>query len=77
MRALKNIDVAFVCMNDPYTMSVEQAASAVISFAPAVVYPYHYRGQDGMSDLKKFSELVEKAGLEVEVRIRDWYGVKK
>lgn len=77
MRALKNIDVAFVCMNEPYTMSVEQAASAVISFAPAVVYPYHYRGQDGMSDLKKFSGLVEKAGLEVEVRIRDWYTIKK
>ena len=46
MRDLKDIDVAFVCMNLPYTMDVEEAADAVANFAPAVVYPYHYRGQD-------------------------------
>ena len=68
MRALKNIDVAFVCMNLPYTMTVEQAARAVRDFKPRVVYPYHYRG----SDLNKFKELVgTDAG--VEVRLRDWY----
>ena len=68
MRALKNIDVAFVCMNLPYTMTVEQAASAVREFKPKIVYPYHYRG----SDLEKFKKLVgEDSG--VEVRLRDWY----
>ena len=68
MRALKNIDVAFLCMNLPYTMTVEQAASAVREFRPKIVYPYHYRG----SDLEKFKKLVgEDAG--VEVRLRDWY----
>lgn len=68
MRALKNIDVAFVCMNLPYTMTVEQAADAVRAFKPKVVYPYHCRG----SDLEKFKELV---GMNsgVEVRLRDWY----
>jgi L-ascorbate metabolism protein UlaG (beta-lactamase superfamily) len=68
MLALKNIDVAFICMNLPYTMTVEQAARAVRAFKPRVVYPYHYRG----SDLNRFKELVgTDAG--VEVRLRDWY----
>jgi len=68
MRALKNIDVAFVCMNLPYTMTEEQAASAVREFKPRIVYPYHYRG----SDLEKFKKLVG-ADSGVEVRLRDWY----
>jgi len=44
MRALTDIDLAFVCMNLPFTMTVEQAASAVNEFKPGVVIPYHYRG---------------------------------
>lgn len=68
MRALKNIDVAFVCMNLPYTMTPEQAADAVRGFRPKTVYPYHYRG----SDLEKFKKLVGNDAV-VEVRIRDWY----
>lgn len=68
MRALKNIDVAFVCMNLPYTMTVEQAASAVREFKPKIVYPYHYRG----SDLERFKTLVGN-DVGVEVRLRDWY----
>jgi L-ascorbate metabolism protein UlaG (beta-lactamase superfamily) len=68
MRALKNIDVAFVCMNLPYTMTVEQAASAVKEFKPKIVYPYHYKG----SDTAKFKQLVGgESGI--EVRLRDWY----
>lgn len=73
MRSLKNIDVAFVCMNLPYTMDVKQAASAVLDFKPAVVYPYHYRGKDGMSDVKKFEELVAAGHMKIEVRLRNWY----
>jgi L-ascorbate metabolism protein UlaG (beta-lactamase superfamily) len=68
MRALRSIDVAFVCMNLPYTMTVEQAASAVREFKPKVVYPYHYRG----SDLEKFKKLVGEDPA-IEVRLRDWY----
>jgi L-ascorbate metabolism protein UlaG (beta-lactamase superfamily) len=68
MRALKNIDVAFVCMNLPYTMTEEQAASAVRAFKPKIVYPYHYRD----SDVEKFKKLVGD-GSGVEVRLRDWY----
>ena len=47
MRALKNIDVAFIPMNLPFTMMTpKDAADAVKAFHPAIVYPYHYRGQD-------------------------------
>ncbi len=67
MKALKNIDVAFVPMNLPYTMPPEEAAEAVRAFHPKVVYPYHYRG----SDLKVFEKAL--AGSGVEVRIRNWY----
>ena len=68
MRALKQIDVAFLCMNLPYTMTVEQAARAVREFKPKIVYPYHCRG----SDLEKFKQLVG-TDLGIEVRVRDWY----
>jgi L-ascorbate metabolism protein UlaG (beta-lactamase superfamily) len=67
MRALKNIDVAFIPMNLPYTMPPEEAAEAVRAFHPKIVYPYHYKG----SDLKVFEKAMEGSG--VEVRIRDWY----
>lgn len=73
MRNLKNIDVAFVCMNLPYTMNVDQAASAVIEFKPSVVYPYHYRGKEGLSDVDSFRTQVEESGVNTEVRLRDWY----
>ena len=68
MLALKNIDVAFVCMNLPYTMDVERAARAVRAFKPRVVYPYHYRG----ADLQRSKELVG-ADSGIEVRLREWY----
>ena len=72
MRALENIDVAFVCMNLPFTMGKEAAASAVNEFAPAYVYPYHYRGRDnGTQDPREFAELVTG---ETEVKIGNWYG---
>jgi L-ascorbate metabolism protein UlaG (beta-lactamase superfamily) len=67
MRALRNIDVAFVCMNLPYTMTPEAAAEAVRAFHPTIVYPYHY----GESDLTIFSKAL--AGTGIDVRIRDWY----
>ncbi|MBL7473406.1 MBL fold metallo-hydrolase [Robertkochia sediminum] len=73
MRALRNIDIAFVCMNMPYTMTVEQAADAVNEFKPAVVYPYHYRGRPDMSDTEKFKSLVEANNEVTEVRLRNWY----
>lgn len=76
MRALKHIDVAFVCMNLPYTMKVSNAASAVLDFKPKVVYPFHFRGKNGFSDVKKFKQLVNKGNKKIEVRLREWYRKK-
>ena len=71
MRALQNIDLAFVCMNLPFTMTAEAAASAVAEFKPKFVYPYHYRGRDdGTQDPKAFASLVGDAA---EVHLVDWY----
>ena len=72
MRSLKNIDHAFICMNLPYTMTAEQAADAVLEFKPKNVYPYHYRTQDGMSDINKFKELVSE-NTEITVKSLKWY----
>lgn len=69
MRALKNIDIAFVCMNLPYTMPPDQAAQGVLAFRPTIVYPYHYRGQD----VNIFKNLVNTGDKNIEVRLRNWY----
>ncbi|MES2828044.1 MAG: MBL fold metallo-hydrolase [Bacteroidota bacterium] len=73
MRALKNIDFAFVCMNLPYTMDVNAAASGVLAFKPKVVYPYHYRGQD----TNNFKTIVNTGDKNIEVRLRNWYPAAK
>lgn len=75
MRALENIDIAFVCMNLPYTMTVESAASAVVAFKPKKVYPYHYRGTEGLSDVQLFKDLIQKSNASdnIEVVQLDWY----
>ena len=66
MKALKDIDVAFVCMNLPYTMPPSEAGACVAAFRPKVVYPYHYRGSD-------LAELERAVGGASEVRRREWY----
>lgn len=69
MRALESIDVAFLCMNLPFTMTAQQAASATIEFQPRIVYPYHSRGQD----TNLFKSLCGEGAPSVEVRLRNWY----
>jgi L-ascorbate metabolism protein UlaG (beta-lactamase superfamily) len=73
MRALQNIDVAFVCMNLPYTMTVTESTNAVRSFLPKVIYPYHYRDDTGATaNAATFKQRLGTApGL--EVRLRKWY----
>ncbi len=69
MKALRDIDIAFVCMNLPYTMDIDHAADAVLAFKPKIVYPYHSRG----SDVKAFAQMVEAKDKDIDVRLRDWY----
>jgi len=74
MRSLKNIDVAFICMNLPYTMTPEQAASAVLEFKPKVVIPYHYRTKDVSNDeiLERFTKIVA-ANKKISIDYLKWY----
>jgi L-ascorbate metabolism protein UlaG (beta-lactamase superfamily) len=66
IKALKDIDIAFLPMNLPYTMTPEMVADAARAFRPKVLYPYHY----GQTDPEKLSELL-KDEKDIEVRIRD------
>jgi L-ascorbate metabolism protein UlaG (beta-lactamase superfamily) len=65
MKALENIDIAFIPMNLPYTMGIEEAAEGVLAFAPTQVYPYHYKGKDGFSDIEMFKNIVEDANKNI------------
>lgn len=67
MRALRNIDVAFVVMDGQFNMSMTRAASAVREFRPKVVFPYHYNTQNPAT----FKQLVG-TDLGIEVRLRKW-----
>jgi L-ascorbate metabolism protein UlaG (beta-lactamase superfamily) len=65
MKALKNIDYAFLPMNLPYTMTPEMVADAVQAFRPKVLYPYHY----GETDTSKVVALLQNVeGVEVRIR---------
>ncbi len=67
VQALRDIDVAFLPMNLPYTMSPEDAAACAKAFKPTIVYPYH----SFESDVGTFVRAL--AGTGIEVRVRGWY----
>ncbi len=67
MLALKDIDIAFLPVNQPYTMTEEQAARAVKALKPKVFYPYHYGQTEQRTDLKKLQKLLEDADTEVRI----------
>ena len=65
MKALKNIDVAFLAMNPPRTESTIEAAECTKAFKPKIVYPYHYRG----SKIEEFGDALKNTpGVEVRLR---------
>lgn len=73
MRNLKNIDIALVCMNLPYTMPIEAAADAVLAFQPKTVLPYHYRGKEGFSNVESFKKRINDQNKSIEVIQLNWY----
>lgn len=77
MRSLKDIDLAFICMNLPYTMHYKQAADAVLTFQPKKVIPYHYRGRINgetvFSDVADFKKIVQEQNSIIQVELLDWY----
>lgn len=64
MKALKHIDVAFLPMNLPYTMTPAQVADAARAFRPKVLYPYHY----GDTDPRELVRLLKGSGIAVRIR---------
>ncbi len=80
MKALKNIDAAFLPMNLPYTMTPEEAAGAAKVFQPKVVYPYHFRSPFNKANdtPERFARVMRGSG--VKVKLLDWYpasGIKR
>lgn len=73
IRALQDIDVAFLCMNVPFTMTVNDATNCVRAFRPRVVYPYHFRDQSGATTNAAFFKRQLGADPGIEVRLRKWY----
>lgn len=73
MKALKNIDVAFLPMNLPFTMTPQEAAAGSKAFKPKVVYPYHYRYpfDKPNNNPQQFAKALEGTGI--QVRLRGWY----
>lgn len=67
LKALKNIDIAFLPVNQPYTMTVDQAVEAVKALKPAIFYPYHYGEVDEKTDIDRLTRELEGV---TEVRIR-------
>jgi len=65
MKTLKSIDIAFLPMNLPYTMTPEMAADAARTLMPKTLYPYHY----GDTDTGKLVDLLKDL-KEIDVRIR-------
>jgi len=76
IRALPDIDVAFLCMNLPFTMNPSSATNVIRSMRPKVVYPYHYREGNPPNTVTTnaayFKQLLG-TDLGIEVRLRQWY----
>jgi L-ascorbate metabolism protein UlaG (beta-lactamase superfamily) len=66
MKKLRNIDIAFLPMNLPYTMTPEMVADAAMAFRPKILYPYHF----GETDTSRIEDLMAEAP-NTEVRIRE------
>lgn len=74
MWALTQIDIAFLAMNTPFTMTVDEAAAAARTFLPKTIFPYHYRNSDNsFSDLARFSQAANEGAVRIDVRARAWY----
>jgi L-ascorbate metabolism protein UlaG (beta-lactamase superfamily) len=73
LRAMRDIDIALIPMNLPYTMGVDEAADVVLQFKPKIVYPYHYRQPDGLADVARFKRLVNEGDPNIDVVLAGWY----
>ena len=68
MKAVKNIAIAFIAMNPPRTLSIQDAKACVDSIHAKIVYPYHYAKENTQA----FADSLK--GTEIEVRLRKLEG---
>lgn len=69
MLSLSNIDIAFLPVNQPYTMTEEQASEVLHTLRPRIFYPYHYGQVDHQTDLAKLQKLISDIdGMEMRIR---------
>lgn len=73
IRALQSIDLAFLCMNTPFTMTPSDATNCVRAMRPRIVYPYHYRDQSGATTNAAHFRRILGTDPGIEVRLRKWY----
>lgn len=64
MEQLKDIDIAFLPCNQPYTMTPEQLSNAARMFSPRVIYPYHYND----TPVERIKELLKDTNIEIKIR---------
>ena len=64
MQSIKDIDIAFMPCNQPYTMTTEQLVKAAKTVKPKVLFPYHY----GQTDVSGVPSLLKDSGIEVRIR---------
>ena len=64
LKSLKEIDIAFLPMNLPYTMTPEMVADAALALQPKILYPYHF----GETDTARITELLTGSGIDVRIR---------
>lgn len=73
IRAISNIEVAFLCMNQPYTLTLAEATNIVRAISPKVVYPYHYRDANGSTATAALFKQRLGTQTGIEVRLSKWY----
>ena len=64
MKELKNIDIAFLPMNLPFTMTPQMVAEAAVSFKPSILYPYHF----GNTNTDEIISLLKNSNIDVRIR---------
>lgn len=69
MKTLENkIDIAFLSVNQPYTMTIEQATQAAKDFKPTILYPYHYGQTEQITPIHKLIQTLKEDQVEVRIR---------
>ncbi|MBP1645278.1 MAG: metal-dependent hydrolase [Bacteroidetes bacterium] len=69
MKNLENkIDIAFLSVNQPYTMTIEQATNATKDIKPTILYPYHYGQTEQITPIHQLIQALKEEHVEVRIR---------